>query len=125
MKPWNAGNTKGHITRPLRHNGTPYQGINILLLWGESVAKGYAANIWMTYKQAEGIGAQVRKPERARWARLGLARRKALRLGITGRCLRKLAPEKAIRARCSDHIPSTAAEGAALAYFHRRAIAIS
>ena len=63
LKPWNAGNTEGRITRPLRHNGTPYQGINILLLWGETIAKGYAANTWMTYKQAEAIGAQVRKGE--------------------------------------------------------------
>jgi antirestriction protein ArdC len=63
LKPWSAGNTEGRITRPLRHNGTPYQGINILLLWGETIAKGYAANTWMTYKQAEAIGAQVRKGE--------------------------------------------------------------
>ena len=35
MKPWNAGNTAGRITRPLRHNGLPYSGINILMLWAE------------------------------------------------------------------------------------------
>ena len=23
LKPWNADNTSGRITRPLRHNGTP------------------------------------------------------------------------------------------------------
>jgi antirestriction protein ArdC len=63
LKPWNAGNTEGRITRPLRHNGTPYQGINILLLWGDAMAKGYAANMWMTYRQAVEIGAQVRKGE--------------------------------------------------------------
>lgn len=64
IQPWNPGNTEGRITRPLRHNGKPYQGINILLLWGESLAKGFDANIWMTYKQAEAIGAQVRKGEK-------------------------------------------------------------
>ena len=37
--------------------------MNILLLWGESVAKGYAAPIWMTYKQAQELGANVRKGE--------------------------------------------------------------
>lgn len=58
------GNTEGKITRPLRYNGTPYKGINVLLLWGESVAKGFDSNIWMTYKQAESIGAQVRKGEK-------------------------------------------------------------
>ena len=53
MKPWNAEHAAGRITRPLRHNGTPYRGMNILLLWGEAMAKGYAAGIWMTYKQAQ------------------------------------------------------------------------
>jgi len=32
MKPWNAGSTAGRIVRPLRHNGVPYSGINILML---------------------------------------------------------------------------------------------
>ena len=36
MKPWNAGNTAGRIMRPLRHNGVPYSGINILMLWAEA-----------------------------------------------------------------------------------------
>ena len=52
MKPWNAGNTAGRIMRPLRSNGVPYSGINILMLWAESVTKGFAAPIWMTYRQA-------------------------------------------------------------------------
>jgi len=63
MKPWHADHAAGRITKPLRHNGTPYRGMNILLLWGEAVAKGYAAPIWMTYKQAQELGAQVRKGE--------------------------------------------------------------
>src|SRR5262245_53273104 len=62
-RPWSAGNTEGRITRPLRHNFTPYRGINILLLWGESMANGYSANVWMTYKQAQALGAHVRKGE--------------------------------------------------------------
>ncbi len=43
LKPWNGGNAKGKIALPLRHNGAPYCGINILLLWGESIANGYAS----------------------------------------------------------------------------------
>ena len=39
--PWAAGNTEGRIVRPLRHNGEGYNGINILMLWGEAVEKGY------------------------------------------------------------------------------------
>jgi len=61
MKPWSVEHTAGRITKPLRHNGTPYRGMNILLLWGEAMAKGYTAPIWMTYKQAQEIGANVRK----------------------------------------------------------------
>jgi antirestriction protein ArdC len=41
----------------------PYQGINVLMLWGEAVAKGFAAPIWMTFKQAQEIGGHVRKGE--------------------------------------------------------------
>lgn len=63
MKPWSVEHTAGRITKPLRHNGTPYRGMNILLLWGEALAKGYAAPIWMTYKQAQETGGQVRKGE--------------------------------------------------------------
>ena len=64
LKPWNAGHTAGKITRPLRHNGIPYQGMNILLLWGESFEKGYAAPIWMTFKQTQELGGHVRKGEK-------------------------------------------------------------
>jgi antirestriction protein ArdC len=63
LKPWNAGNAAARTTRPLRHNGTPYRGINVLLLWGEAMAMGYVSAIWMTYKQANELGAHVRKGE--------------------------------------------------------------
>ncbi|MCC7036028.1 MAG: DUF1738 domain-containing protein [Alphaproteobacteria bacterium] len=63
LKPWNAGHTAGKITRPLRHNGIPYQGMNILLLWGEALEKGYSAPIWITFKQAQELGGYVRKGE--------------------------------------------------------------
>jgi len=64
LKPWSVEHTAGRITKPLRHNGTPYRGMNILLLWGEAMDRGYAAPIWMTYNQAQELGAQVRKGER-------------------------------------------------------------
>ncbi|HWR53976.1 MAG TPA: zincin-like metallopeptidase domain-containing protein [Bryobacteraceae bacterium] len=63
LKPWHVEHTAGRITKPLRHNGTPYRGMNILLLWGEAMAKGYAAPIWMTYKQAQELKGNVRKGE--------------------------------------------------------------
>jgi hypothetical protein len=39
MRPWSAGNTDGRIVRPLRHNGIPYKGINVLMLWSASIVK--------------------------------------------------------------------------------------
>ena len=62
-KPWNAEHAAGRITRPLRANGIPYQGINVLMLWSAALDKGYAAPIWMTFKQALELKANVRKGE--------------------------------------------------------------
>lgn len=45
--------------------GDTYRGVNVLILWDEAIERGYSSNIWMTYKQAEGMGAQVRKGEKA------------------------------------------------------------
>ena len=61
MKPWSADHLSGRITKPLRHNGTPYQGMNIILLWAASVAEGYSAPSWMTYRQAKELGGYVQK----------------------------------------------------------------
>ena len=46
MKPWNADHAAGRITKPLRHNGTPYSGINIIMLWQAATACDYSAPIW-------------------------------------------------------------------------------
>jgi len=64
LKPWNAEHAVGRITRPLRHNGIPYRGINVITLWMTATARGYACPIWLTYKQAQELGANVRKGER-------------------------------------------------------------
>ncbi|CUX54162.1 hypothetical protein AGR4B_pAt20222 [Agrobacterium tumefaciens str. CFBP 5621] len=63
MKPWSAANTTGWITRPLRHNGEAYSGLNVLLLWSESTARGYVSPTWMTFKQALQLDGAVRKGE--------------------------------------------------------------
>ncbi len=64
MKPWNSGNTAGRIMRPLRFNGVAYSGINILMLWAESVIKGFTSPTWMTFRQATELNAHVRKGEK-------------------------------------------------------------
>jgi len=64
LKPWSAENAAGKVVLPLRHNGTPYRGINILMLWEAAMDGGFGCPIWMTYKQARETGGQVRKGER-------------------------------------------------------------
>jgi antirestriction protein ArdC len=64
VKPWNAEHAAGRITRPLRFNGQPYSGINILSLWMSATAQGFAAPIWMTFRQAMELNAHVRKGEK-------------------------------------------------------------
>jgi antirestriction protein ArdC len=63
VRPWSAANAAGRITRPLRHNGTPYQGINVVLLWSEAVARGFSSSTWMTFKQSLELGGHIRKGE--------------------------------------------------------------
>ena len=64
LKPWSAGNMDGRIVKPLRHNGMPYNGINVLMLWGAAIEGGYLSPFWMTFKQAKEFGAHVKKGER-------------------------------------------------------------
>ena len=63
VQPWNNKHLAGRVCRPLRHNGESYSGINVLLLWSEAMARGYASSTWMTFRQAQEIGASVRKGE--------------------------------------------------------------
>jgi len=64
IRPWSGENAAGRITRPLRHNGMPYSGINILMLWASSVEQGFASPSWMTFRQALELDAHVRKGEK-------------------------------------------------------------
>jgi antirestriction protein ArdC len=63
IRPWSAGNTEGRIIRPLRHNGLPYNGINVLLLWSSAIEQGFTNPKWMTFRQALELGGHVRKGE--------------------------------------------------------------
>lgn len=63
VQPWSSGQIQGRITRPLRHNGEAYSGINVLLLWSESVTRGFQASTWMTFRQAAELGGHIRKGE--------------------------------------------------------------
>src|SRR6202050_1692115 len=64
IRPWNAEHAAGRITRPLRHNGQPYSGINILALWASAMVQNFAAPIGVPYRQASELGAKVRQGEK-------------------------------------------------------------
>ncbi len=61
-RPWR---TRGGGGPPLRHQGKPYSGINRLLLWAIGDSMGYRSRYWMTYTQADALGGQVRRGEKA------------------------------------------------------------
>ncbi len=63
-RPWDAEHAAGRITRPLRHNGQPYSGINVLSLWVSALGQNFGAPIWMTFRQASELDAHVRKREK-------------------------------------------------------------
>jgi antirestriction protein ArdC len=62
VQPWKSDNP---AVRPLRHNGQPYSGVNVLMLWSVAVEKGYANPMWMTFRQARELDAHVRKGEKS------------------------------------------------------------
>ncbi|WP_176591870.1 ArdC family protein [Sphingobium sp. EM0848] len=66
VQPWaKAGEGTGACPALPRNalSGREYSGINILLLWGEGVAKGYPSQSWLTFRQASQAGGNVRKDE--------------------------------------------------------------
>jgi antirestriction protein ArdC len=64
IKPWTMSTGYPTRIRPLRHDGKPYRGINVLILWSEAAERGYTSSTWMTYRQAQALGGQVRQDER-------------------------------------------------------------
>lgn len=62
MQPWQSAQRA--VSRPLRHNGEPYAGINVLTLWCSSMERGFHSSTWMTFKQALELGGAVRKGEK-------------------------------------------------------------
>ena len=64
MRLWSAEHVAGRTARPLRYNGIPYKGINVVVLWPAATMKGYSCPIWLTCKQALELGGAVRKGER-------------------------------------------------------------
>lgn len=64
VKPWGkVGGTGPGLPRNAA-TGRTYSGVNILLLWGSVIEHGYATQGWLTFRQAQKAGGQVRRGER-------------------------------------------------------------
>ena len=63
--PWKSGVLGTPIGRPMSlTTGRPYRGVNVFLLAMAGLAGGYDSAHWVTYKQAQARGGQVRKGEK-------------------------------------------------------------
>jgi antirestriction protein ArdC len=63
-KPWkDTKSIHGSMVPHNRATGRPYSGINVPILWSEALSHGYQTHEWLTYKQCQSLGAQVRKGE--------------------------------------------------------------
>ena len=63
VQPWESGPAPTGLPFNAA-TGRPYSGINILVLWATLFERGYAAQRWLTYRQAQALGGTVRKGER-------------------------------------------------------------
>lgn len=63
VRPWSVAGAEP-IMRPLRHNGLPYAGINVLILWCSALDHGFTSPTWMTFRQALELQGHVRKGEK-------------------------------------------------------------
>ncbi|MCV4872040.1 ArdC family protein, partial [Escherichia coli] len=64
VKPWSCPwlRVSGMSGLPSNYaTGTAYSGMNIMLLWCSASKQGFSDSRWMTYKQAQAAGGQVRK----------------------------------------------------------------
>ncbi len=94
LKPWSATST-----RPLRHNGISYSGINTFYLWAVAESRGYTSPYWMTFRQALELGGNVRKGESGSFSVFYSSARKTDTDRLTGE-----ATERTIRFMKWNHV---------------------
>jgi antirestriction protein ArdC len=65
VQPWGTTAANASLTMPKNAStGRRYSGVNILILWGAVIQGGYSGQSWLTFRQALGLGGNVRKGER-------------------------------------------------------------
>ena len=64
VQPWGTVAAKASLTMP-KNAAThrQYSGINVLILWGAVIERGFSIQNWLTFRQALGLGGNVRKGE--------------------------------------------------------------
>ena len=65
VQPWGTAAAKASLAMP-KNAATQrrYSGVNVLILWGAVVERGFAGQSWLTFRQALSLGGNVRKGER-------------------------------------------------------------
>ncbi|WP_454017734.1 ArdC family protein [Azospirillum sp. Marseille-Q6669] len=64
VQPWGGTGTASLGLPRNASSGRAYSGINVLILWGAVFAGGFSGQTWLTYRQAQALGGNVRKGER-------------------------------------------------------------
>src|SRR6266852_9293140 len=64
VQPWGTAPAKASLAMP-KNAATErrYSGVNVLILWGAVIERGFSAQSWLTFRQALGLGGNVRKGE--------------------------------------------------------------
>ncbi|RUU00127.1 DUF1738 domain-containing protein, partial [Mesorhizobium sp. USDA-HM6] len=64
VQPWGTAAAKAPLSLPRNAStGRAYSGINLLILWGAVIEHGFPTQGLLTYRQALGLGGNVRKGE--------------------------------------------------------------
>ena len=65
VQPWGMAAAKAPLAMPRNASShRRYSGINVLILWGAVIERGFSTQSWLTFRQALGLGGNVRKGER-------------------------------------------------------------
>jgi len=65
VQPWGSSGVRAPLAMPKNAaTGRRYSGINVLILWGAVVERGFSTQSWLTFRQALALGGHVRKGER-------------------------------------------------------------
>ncbi len=64
VQPWGASAVQAPLAIPKNASTRRrYSGVNVLILWGAVVQRGFSGQSWLTFRQALGIGGHIRKGE--------------------------------------------------------------